>query len=139
MHSACLMEKNTQEIILHTSMRRAIESNMDASRICSGLLSRHGVTRSRSQNTMCWRSVDLSFNLDRLNLPSFALYSEAPLHYSQFNVAMEVLDHDLSINCPSVLNMTVISAGTSLSGQVGHESSEVLVYVYMFQRFIYKK
>ena len=136
MHSACLMEKNTQEVILHTSMRRAIESNMDASRICSGLLSRHGVTRSRSQNTMCWRSVDLSFNLDRLHLRYIL---KLPFIIHNFNVAMEVLDHDLSINCPSVLNMTVVSAGTSLSGQVGPESSEVLVYVYMFQRFIYKK
>ena len=54
-----------------------------------------------------------------------------------FNVAMEVVDHNLSINCPSVLNMTVISAGTSLSGQVGPESSEVLFYVYTFQQFIF--
>ena len=50
---------------------------------------------------------------------------------------MEVFDHNLSIYCPSILNMTISSAITSPLDQVGPESSEVLIYVYMFQRFIF--
>ena len=48
---------------------------------------------------------------------------------------MQVFDHSLSIDFPIILNMAVISSGMRLSGQVGPESSEFLIYDHIFHRF----